>query len=93
VPNVYARTLKAAAARVGGNEQLARRLGVSNAELDSWCAGYGVPPLSTILKATDLHRELDAPRPQPVWMFRLRSMLWRVCASSLTLVGRLRLGH
>jgi DNA-binding transcriptional regulator YdaS (Cro superfamily) len=33
--NVYARTLKAAAARVGGNEELARRLGVSNADLHS----------------------------------------------------------
>jgi hypothetical protein len=63
VPNVYARTFMAAAELVGGDEELARRLGIAGADLAAWMSGCGAPPLATILKAADLITDAAAPVP------------------------------
>jgi transcriptional regulator with XRE-family HTH domain len=81
VPNVYARTLKSAAQLTGGDEELARRLGVSRSELAAWMEGCGVPPLRTVLKAVDLITNGVAPAPRsPSWKLQLRAALWRLGA-------------
>ncbi|TAK81350.1 MAG: hypothetical protein EPO20_24935 [Betaproteobacteria bacterium] len=52
--SVHFQTLEYAAGLVGGEEQLAHRLGVSSSELDLWLAGGAPPPVSVFLKAVDI---------------------------------------
>jgi hypothetical protein len=81
VPNVYARTLKAAADLVGSDEELARRLGVAGADLAAWMRGCGAPPLATILKAADLLTDAGTPPPRnAVRALLSRLALWRLGA-------------
>jgi DNA-binding transcriptional regulator YdaS (Cro superfamily) len=48
------RTLAYAATLVGGEDELARRLGVTRAELDQWLSAGVRPPLGIFLKAADI---------------------------------------
>lgn len=50
---VHFQTLEYAAAVVGGEDELARRLGVGRRELDQWRSGQR-PPLAVFLKAVDI---------------------------------------
>jgi transcriptional regulator with XRE-family HTH domain len=80
VPNVYARTLKAAAELIGSEEELARRLGLSGADLALWMRGCGAPPLATLLKAANLLTDSGAaasPGHAPRALRFLRA-LWRL---------------
>jgi DNA-binding transcriptional regulator YdaS (Cro superfamily) len=54
MPSVYSRTLRRAAHIVGGNENLAARLGVSSTDLVLWMQGIGVPPSDVFLEAADV---------------------------------------
>ena len=53
-PYVYAEAFRAAANAVGGEQQLAERLGVSAEELHVWIEARGTPPLEPFLEALDL---------------------------------------
>ena len=89
MPNVYARTLKAAAELVGSDEELARRLGTAGADLAAWMHGCGAPPLGTILKAADLLADAAAPSPgNALRALRFRAVLWRLGA--LGVIARTR---
>ena len=50
---VHFQTLEYAAVLVGGEDELAHRLGVSRLELDQWRSGRR-PPLAVFLKAVDI---------------------------------------
>lgn len=50
----YADALKTAMAAVGGEKELAERLGVRADELHAWVDGSGTPPLSAFLEALDV---------------------------------------
>lgn len=62
MPVEHFQTLTYAAALVGGEDELARRLGVTRAELDQWLSAEVRPPLSMFLKAVDIVH--DAARAQ-----------------------------
>jgi hypothetical protein len=47
---VYARALNAAAARVGGLDELARQLGVPAARISGWIDGQGAPDTPMLLR-------------------------------------------
>jgi hypothetical protein len=47
-------TLEYAATLVGGEEELALRLGVTRQHLDLWIAGAVPPPMKIFLKAVDI---------------------------------------
>lgn len=51
---VYAEAFRAAANAVGGEQELAERLGVSAEELHVWIEARGTPPLERFLEALDL---------------------------------------
>jgi predicted transcriptional regulator len=53
VGTVHFQTLEYAAVLVGGEDELALRLGVSRRELDLWRSGQR-PPLAMFLKAVDI---------------------------------------
>jgi hypothetical protein len=48
--HVYVRALNAAAARAGGLDKLARRLGVPVAQLHGWIDGHGEPDTPMLLR-------------------------------------------
>lgn len=50
----YADALKTAVATVGGEKELADRLGVDAEELHAWVAGSSAPPLAAFLGALDV---------------------------------------
>ena len=50
----YGEAFRAAASAVGGERQLAERLGVSAEELHAWIEARGTPPLEPFLEALDL---------------------------------------
>jgi hypothetical protein len=50
----YAEAFRAAANAVGGEQQLAERLGVSVEELHVWIEAGGIPPLEPFLQTLDL---------------------------------------
>ena len=52
--NAYTRTLKRAAATVGGVEALAAMLHVSPADMARWISGDGRPPQDIFLAALDI---------------------------------------
>lgn len=54
MPAVQFQTLAYAAELVGGEEQLAVRLGVTRRELDLWLSADERPPLAIFLKAVDI---------------------------------------
>lgn len=47
-------TLEYAATLVGGEDELALRLGVTRRDLDLWIAGVVPPPVKIFLKAVDI---------------------------------------
>ena len=51
---LYARTLRRAAEKVGGVEQLRRLLGVQGRFIKLWIEGKGFPPRDVFLRAVDL---------------------------------------
>ena len=51
---VQFQTLEYAAALVGGEEQLARQLGVTRRELDLWLSADAPPPADVFRKAVDI---------------------------------------
>jgi DNA-binding transcriptional regulator YdaS (Cro superfamily) len=57
VPAVHSRTLEYAAVLVGGQEQLANRLGISRTELDLWMNGDGDMPLLAFVRVVDIVHE------------------------------------
>jgi hypothetical protein len=61
VAAVHARTLQRAAEIVGGEEQLALKLGVTPSHLALWIKGFADPPLDVFLRAVDLVAEHDRP--------------------------------
>jgi DNA-binding transcriptional regulator YdaS (Cro superfamily) len=52
--SVHFQTLEYAATLVGGEEQLALRLGVTRPELSLWLSGAASPPVGVFLKAVDI---------------------------------------
>lgn len=62
MPAVHFQTLECAAALVGGEEQLANRLGVSRPELAFWLSGDGDMPLLVFLRAVDIVHEAAISR-------------------------------
>ena len=59
MPTVYARTLVRAAELVGGQQELARQLGVFPSHLVAWIAGTSNPPVEVFLKAVDIVGDHD----------------------------------
>jgi DNA-binding transcriptional regulator YdaS (Cro superfamily) len=51
---VHVRTLRRAAALVGGEQELALRLKVTPSHLVLWMAGAAVPPADVFLRAVDI---------------------------------------
>jgi hypothetical protein len=64
VAQVHVRTLKRAAAIVGGEEALALRLRATPSHLALWLAGAEPPPLHIFLRAVDLVTEHAFPMAQ-----------------------------
>jgi hypothetical protein len=58
---VHVRTLRRAAALVGGEQELALRLKVTPSHLVLWMAGAEVPPMDVFLHAVDI--VMDHVRP------------------------------
>ena len=52
--SVQTRTMRAAAAAVGGSKPLRDRLGASSAEVLAWLSGTEVPPRAVFLRAVEL---------------------------------------
>lgn len=52
--NPHTRTFRRAIDALGGIEELARALGVTVAEIDSWLRGRVAPPPGIFLKAIDI---------------------------------------
>jgi len=50
----YAEAFRAAARAIGGEKELAERLGVSVEEVRAWIEARGTPPLERFIKALDL---------------------------------------
>lgn len=50
----YARICVRAAELVGGEEELAKRLSVTRAELSQWCSGAGKPPAIVAIQLAQL---------------------------------------
>lgn len=67
VGSLAQRVLRNAAKKLGGEKELAAYLGVSDAVLQDWLAGKGIPPTELILRAVDLlvdePKRDDADRP------------------------------
>ena len=51
---VYTRTFRRALETLGGAQQLARALGASVEEVESWVCGAAVPPPGAFLAAIDI---------------------------------------
>ena len=58
---VHVRTLRRAAALVGGEQELALRLKVTPSHLVLWMAGAEMPPADVFLRAVDI--VMDHARP------------------------------
>jgi hypothetical protein len=58
--HVYARALNAAAARAGGIDELARRLGVPAARISGWIDGQGKPDTPMLLRIVAIALDEDA---------------------------------
>ena len=52
--DVHVRTLRRAAALVGGEQELALRIKVTPSHLVLWMAGVEVPPADVFLRAVDI---------------------------------------
>jgi len=59
---LYAQTLQRAASKVGGVDELSKRLQVRSRFILSWIEGKGIPPKDVFLRAADL---LYAPGERP----------------------------
>ena len=59
---LYAQTLQRAAAKVGGVDELSKKLQVRSRFIASWIEGKGIPPREVFLRAADL---LYAPGERP----------------------------
>jgi hypothetical protein len=59
---LYAQTLQRAATKVGGVDELSKRLQVRSRFIVSWIEGKGIPPKDVFLRAADL---LYAPGERP----------------------------
>lgn len=51
---LYAQTLQRAAAKVGGVDELSKKLQVRSRFIMSWIEGKGIPPKDVFLRAADL---------------------------------------
>jgi len=60
----YADALKTAIATVGGEKELAERLGVQANELHAWVEGASTPPLAAFLEALDVIAAGPYSRPR-----------------------------
>lgn len=65
MPTVYSRTLRRAAEIVGGQQELARRLGVFPSQLLPWLAGTSTPSTEVFLKAVDIVGDYDIQQLSP----------------------------
>jgi DNA-binding transcriptional regulator YdaS (Cro superfamily) len=64
----YSEALRAALDILGGEKQLAQRLGVDANQLHAWVVGRATPPLGAFLEALDVIAEgpySRASRPRP----------------------------
>jgi hypothetical protein len=61
VAAVHARTLQRAAEIVGGEQELALRLGVTPSHLALWLRDLADPPMAVFFRAVDIVLEHDAP--------------------------------
>ena len=59
---LYAQTLERAATKVGGVDELSKKLQVRSRFIASWIEGKGMPPRDVFLRAADL---LYAPGERP----------------------------
>jgi len=59
---LYAQTLQRAADKVGGVDELSKKLQVRSQFIASWIEGKGIPPRDVFLRAADL---LYAPGERP----------------------------
>jgi hypothetical protein len=59
---LYAQTLQRAATKVGGVDELSKKLRVRSQFIASWIEGKGIPPKDVFLRAADL---LYAPGERP----------------------------
>ena len=59
---LYAQTLQRAAIKVGGVDELSKKLQVRSRFIASWIEGKGIPPKDVFLRAADL---LYAPGERP----------------------------
>lgn len=59
---LYAQTLERAASKVGGVDELSKKLQVRSRFIASWIEGKGIPPKDVFLRAADL---LYAPGERP----------------------------
>jgi hypothetical protein len=59
---LYAQTLERAATKVGGVDELSKKLQVRSRFIASWIDGKGIPPRDVFLRAADL---LYAPGERP----------------------------
>ena len=59
---LYAQTLQRAATKVGGVDELSKKLQVRSQFIASWIEGKGIPPKEVFLRAADL---LYAPGERP----------------------------
>ncbi len=59
-------TFEYAAKLVGGEEELALRLGVTRPEVDRWISGEAQPPLGVFLKAIDIVTDAAMARIGPL---------------------------
>lgn len=67
MPDLYVKTLVRAAHIVGGEAELALRLGVTPSHLHLWMVGAGTPPLDVFLKAVDIVMDRDQHETAP-WL-------------------------
>ena len=65
MPTVYSRTLVRAAELVGGQQELARQLGVFPSHLLAWIADTSTPPIEVFLKAVDIVGDHDIQQLRP----------------------------
>ena len=65
MPTVYSRTLRRAAELIGGEQELARRLGVFPSHLAAWLAATTTPPIEVFLKAVDIVGDHDIQQLTP----------------------------
>ena len=52
--SVYQRLITSAAARVGGTDELAQRLGIATTQMNEWLAGRGAPEMPLVMQMMEI---------------------------------------